>query len=189
MQRGFKSYAEGLAVEVRQEMGIPAHGRLCAFELTKFLGIPTIGFSKLVPAAKELGVTAKQLKALEKEVHGLCIPFGPGRAILYNDNNLPARQQSDVAHEASHVLLRHPLADIVSGAVTQRSKELEDEAAHLGGTLLLPLPAALHVLAQGISLAAAAEEYGISTEMVTYRCNVSGARQIHGRRRGPVARS
>jgi hypothetical protein len=183
MQRGFKSYAEGLAVEVRQEMGIPAHARLCAFELTKFLGIPTIGFSKLAPAAKEFGVTAKQLKALEKEVHGLCIPFGPGRVILYNDNNLPARQQSDVAHEASHVLLRHPLADIVSRAVSQRSKELEDEAAHLGGTLLLPLPAALHVLREGISLAAAAEVYGISIEMVTYRCNVSGARLMHGRRR------
>jgi Zn-dependent peptidase ImmA (M78 family) len=187
MQRGFKSYAEGLAVELRQEMGIPAHGRLCAFELTKFLGIPTIGFSNLIPAAKELGVTAKQLKALEKEVHGLCIPFGPGRAILYNDNNLPARQQSDVAHEASHVLLRHPLADILSGAVTERSKELEDEAAHLGGTLLLPLPAALHLLGKGISLTAAAEEYGISTEMVTYRCNISGARQIHSLRRGPPA--
>lgn len=182
MQRGFKSYAEGLAVEIRQEMDIPAHGRLCAFELTKFLCIPTIGFSKLIPAAKELGVTANQLKALEKEVHGLCIPFGPGRAILYNDNNHPARQQSDIAHEASHVLLRHPLADVVSGAVTQRSKELEDEAAHLSGTLLLPLPAALHVLARGISPTAAAEEYGISVEMVTYRCNVSGARQIHGRR-------
>jgi Zn-dependent peptidase ImmA (M78 family) len=182
VQRGFKTYAENLAVEIRAEMGLPAHGRLCAFELTKFLGIPTLGFSKLVPAAKELGVTAKQLKALESEVHGLCIPFGSGRAILYNDNNPPPRQQSDVAHEASHVLLRHPLADVVSGAVTQRSKELEDEAAHLGGTLLLPLPAALHVLTRGISRAAAAEEYGISVEMVTYRCNVSGARVIHGRR-------
>lgn len=183
MQRGFKSFAENLAIEVRQEMGIPAHGKLCAFDLTNFLGIPTIGFSKLTPVAKEYGVTTQQLIALEKEVHGLCIPLGTGSAILYNDNNAPARQQSDVAHEAAHVLLRHPMADIVSGAISQRSRELEDEAAHLGGTLLLPLPAALHLLRQEMSFAAAAEEYGISTEMVTYRCNVSGARLIHGRKR------
>lgn len=184
MQRGFKTFAEGLAVQVRKEMGIPAHGRLCAFQLAEFLGVPTLGFSKLAAGAKSLGVTAKQLKALESEVHGLCIPLGTGRAILYNDNNLPARQQSDVAHEASHVLLRHPLADIVSGAVGDRSKELEEEAAHLGGTLLLPLPAALHVLQRRMSMDAAANEYGISTEMVTYRCNVSGARLIHRRKTG-----
>lgn len=183
MHRGFKSYAEGLAVQVRKEMGITAHGRLCAFELANFLGVPTLGFSKLVPAARNFGVSAKQFKALEKEVHGLCIPLGTGRAILYNDNNLSARQQSDIAHEASHILLRHPLADIVTGAVGERTKELEDEAAHLGGTLLLPLPAALHVLRQRMSMDVAAMEYGISTEMVTYRCNVSGARQIHARKR------
>lgn len=184
MQRGFKSYAEDLAVQVRKEMGIPAHGRLCAFQLADFLGIPTLGFSKLTDGATSFGVTAKQLKTLEKEVHGLCIPLGTGRAILFNDNNPPARQQSDVAHEASHILLRHPLADIVSGAVGDRSKELEEEAAHLGGTLLMPLPAALHVLQRHMTMDAAALEYGISTEMVTYRCNVSGARLIYRRKTG-----
>lgn len=183
MQRGFKAFAEKLAVQVRNEMGIPAHGRLCAFRLTEFLGVPTLGFSKLAEGAKSVGVTEKQLTALESEVHGLCIPLGTGRAILYNDKNHPTRQQSDVTHEASHILLRHPLADIVSGAVSQRSKELEEEAAYLGGTLLLPMPAALHVLRQRMSIAAAAAEYGISSEMVTYRCNISGARQIYVRRR------
>lgn len=181
MQRGFKAYAEKFAVEVRAEMGIPAHGRLCAFRLTEYLGIPTLGFSKLTEGAKSAGVTEKQLAALENEVHGLCIPLGTGRAILYNDKNHPTRQQSDIAHEASHILLRHPLADIVSGAVSQRSRELEEEAAHLGGVLLLPMPAALHILQQRISVDVASVEYGISPEMVTYRCNVSGARQIYAR--------
>jgi Zn-dependent peptidase ImmA (M78 family) len=184
MKRGFKAYAEKLAIEVREEMGIPAHGRLCAFQLTEYLGVPTLGFSKLAEGAKiSFGVTDIQLTALENEVHGMCIPLGTGHAILFNDKNHSARQQSDVAHEASHILLRHPLADVVSGAVCQRSKELEDEAIHLGGVLLLPMPAALHVLRQQMSINAAAAEYGISHEMVTYRCNVSGARQILARGR------
>ncbi len=178
MQRGFKAYAEKLALQVRNEMGIPPHGRLCAFRLTAFLGIPTLGFSKLAEGAKNAGVTEKQLIALETEVHGLCIPWGIGRAILYNDKNRPARQQSDVTHEASHILLQHPLADIKSGAVSQRSKEIEEEAAHLGGTLLLPQAAALHILRKRLPIDEAANEYGISSDMVTYRCNVSGAKQI-----------
>ena len=181
MQRGFKAYAEKLAVQVRIEMGIPAHGKLCAFRLTEHLGIPTVGFSRLAVGAKSAGVTDKQLTALENEVHGMCIPLGTGHAILYNDRNQATRQQSDIAHEASHILLRHPLADIVSGAVSQRSKELEEEAAHLGGVLLLPMPATLHILQQRMPIGVAAAEYGISTEMVTYRCNVSGARQIYAR--------
>jgi Zn-dependent peptidase ImmA (M78 family) len=181
MQRGFKAFAEKLAVQVRMEMGIPAHGKLCAFRLTEHLGIPTVGFSRLAAGAKSAGVTDEQLAALENEVHGMCIPLGTGHAILYNDKNQPTRQQSDIAHEASHILLRHPLADIVSGAVSHRSKELEEEAAHLGGVLLLPMPAALHILQQRISIDAAAAQYGISPEMVTYRCNISGARQIHTR--------
>jgi hypothetical protein len=138
MQRGFKSYAENMAVQVRKEMGIPAHGRLCAFKLADFLGVPTLGFSTLAEGAQSVGVTVKQFKALEHEVHGLCIPLGTGRAILYNDQNLPARQQSDVAHEASDILLRHPLADVMSGAVSEQSKDLEDEAAHLGGGRVSP---------------------------------------------------
>jgi Zn-dependent peptidase ImmA (M78 family) len=181
MKRGFKSFAESISVEVRKEMGIPAHGRLCSFQLAEHLGVPTIGFSKLAAGAKALGVTARQLEALHKEVHGMSVPLGVGNAILYNDSNGPARQQSDIAHEAAHILLRHPLADIISGAITIRTKELEEEAIHLGGVLLLPLPAALHILRQRKSVNAAAEEYGISAEMITYRCNISGARQIHAR--------
>lgn len=183
MLRGFKTYAEKLAVDVRKEMGIPAHERLCAFELSKYLGVPTLSFSQLMPDAKKNALQEGQLQALRKEVHGLCIPYGEnGRAIIYNDSNPPARQQSDVAHEASHILLRHPLADVMSGAVSQRTRELEEEAAHLGGALLLPRPAALHVLEQQMSMDIAATKYGISKEMVAYRCNVSGARQIHRRR-------
>jgi hypothetical protein len=179
MQRGFKSYAEYLAVQIRKEMGIPAHGRLCAFKLAEFLGVPTLAFSKLADGAKALGVTDRQLRALEAEVHGLCIPLGRGRAILYNDNNLPARQQSDVAHEASHVLLKHPLTDLTS--VGERRKELEAEAAHLSGVLLLPLPAALRIVREKMPTDQAAVEYGISAKMITYRCNASGARVIHRR--------
>lgn len=185
MERGFKKFAEDLASEIRNEMSIPAHDRLCAFALATHLGVPTLKFSQLLPMAKDkFGVTGAQLQALEDEVHGLCIPYGTARrAILYNDKRGPARQQSDVAHEASHILLGHPMADIVSGAIGQRSKELEDEATTLGATLLLPQAAAIHVLRTKMSAEAAIAHYGISEQLLQWRCNVSGAKQIVSRRR------
>lgn len=180
MERGFKKYAEDLAADIRKEMSIAAHERLCSFELAKHLGVPTLKFGELLPAAKAAGLTAKQLQALQDEVHGLCIPFGPtGRAILYNDSRPPARQQSDVAHEASHILLRHPLSDLMS--ISKRTKELEDEAATLSGALLMPRAAAVHVLRSRMTVQAAALHYGISEQMLQWRCNVSGARQIVAR--------
>lgn len=185
MERGFKKYAEDLATDIRKELSRPAHDRLCAFELAEHLGVPTLKFSQLVPVAKDrFGITGDQLKALDEEVHGLCIPWGEtGRAIIYNDNRVPARQQSDVAHEASHILLGHPMADIVSGAVSQRTKELEDEASTLGGTLLVPRAAAIHVLRERVPMDEAAAFYGVSEQLLQWRCNVSGAKQIVSRSR------
>jgi Zn-dependent peptidase ImmA (M78 family) len=181
VERGFKKYAEELALEVRREMSIAAHERLCSFDLAEHLGVPTLKFSELIVRA-ESGheLTASQRQALEEEVHGLCIPYRKaGRAILYNDRRHPVRQQSDVAHEASHILLGHPLKDI--NGVTARTKDLEDEAAALSGALLLPRPAAVHVLRRRMSTKDASDHYGISEQMLTWRCNVSGARQIVAR--------
>ena len=181
MERGFKKYAEELAVEVRREMSIPAHEKLFSVELAEHLGVPTLRFSELIGLAETRhNLTPKQRQALEDEVHGLCIPFGKsGRAIIYNDGRHPVRQQSDVAHEASHILLGHPLSEIAG--VTARKKELEDEAAALSGALLLPRAAAVHVLRRRMSTKDAAEHYGISEQMLAWRCNVSGARQIVAR--------
>lgn len=181
MERGFKKYAEELALEVRREMSIPPHESLCSFELAEHLGVPTLKFSELIVRAEsELALTASQRQALEDEVHGLCIPFGKtGRAILYNDRRHPVRQQSDIAHEASHILLGHPLKDI--NGVTARTKILEDEAATLSGALLLPRPAAVHILRSRMSTKTATDHYGISEQMLTWRCNISGARKIVAR--------
>lgn len=181
MRRGFKAFAEAIAGDIRKEMDIPAHGRLCAFELAKHLCIPTLRLSELARGA--VGLTAAQRTALELEVHGFCMPLPDGRrAIVYNDSNAPARQQSDISHEVAHLLLHHQFRSLKNQ--NWREQEQEDEASFLGGTLLVPLAAALHVLRRKLGMAEAARDYGISEQMMLYRCNVSGARVILGRRVG-----
>jgi Zn-dependent peptidase ImmA (M78 family) len=186
MQRGFKSYAEQIAGEVRAEMGISPDGRLCAFALAEHLGVPTIPFSTLLADSQ---LSGNQREALHREVHGLCVPIADGRrGIIYNDSNPPTRRQSDVAHEAAHVLLQHSISDAFARQ-GPRTIEQEAEAVFLGGALLIPLPAAMSILRRGLTTADAAEAFGVSENMVTYRCNVSGARVIFARgRQTPRAR-
>lgn len=105
-------------------------------------------------------------------------PLGSaGRVIVDNDTGA-ARQQSAVAYEALHILLGHPMADIDSGAVSHRTKELEDDAATLGGSVLVPQAAAINILRQRMPMEEAAAYYGICEQLVHWRVKVSEARQI-----------
>jgi Zn-dependent peptidase ImmA (M78 family) len=141
-------------------------------------------FGELIPIAISNGsMTPGRLKALNEEVHGLCIPWKAGRAIVHNDSRSPQRQQSDVAHEVAHVLLAHPISELhVNTGATMRNNEHEKEAVWLGGVLLVPKPAAIRGLRSGLSNAAAAKFYGISEQLWTWRCNASGASLIARRR-------
>ena len=179
MERGFKSTAEALAIELRKEMKLAAHAPLCAFALAKYLEVPLLRFSTLIPLALQTNSFNQTMAdALEREVHGLTIPWRVGKAVLYNDNRAPARQQSDISHELAHILLGHPLTAMLPGAPTVlRNNELEDEAIHLGGALLMPRTAAIHVLRLGWSATVAAAHYGISEKLFQWRCNITGAKR------------
>lgn len=99
------------------------------------------------------------------------------RVIIFNDGNSEARQNSDITHELSHGLLLHePRTAIVNGCRDYARGE-EDEAAWLSGCLLVPRDAALVVAKSGQALHVAAAEYGVSTDMMRYRVNSTGARR------------
>jgi hypothetical protein len=54
----------------------------------------------------------------------------------------------------------------------------------LAGALLLTEDATLHIARNGITVPAAADHFGISPQMVTYRLNITGARQRVARAKG-----
>lgn len=101
----------------------------------------------------------------------------PHRVILYNDSNTAARQNSDIAHELAHGLLLHePRQAIVNGCRAYDKAE-EDEASWLAGCLLVPRQAAVRIAKSGQPESDAADEYGVSTEMLSWRLNAIGARR------------
>jgi Zn-dependent peptidase ImmA (M78 family) len=112
--------------------------------------------------------------------------------IVFNPQQPPARLNSVLMHELSHIMLGHELAfakqtadgHFMNGRYDQ---EQEDEANWLGGTLLLPRPALLWMRGEGMKEDEASKHFGVSSEMLRWRIRMTGIDyqlgQTQGRRR------
>ncbi|WP_428834418.1 ImmA/IrrE family metallo-endopeptidase [Parafrigoribacterium mesophilum] len=92
------------------------------------------------------------------------------------------RQNSDIAHELAHVMLRHNLSEIreVEGMPFRTCKpEEEEEATAFGGTLLLPRPLLLTAARRQATVEEISQQYEVTIEMARFRYNSTGvARQV-----------
>lgn len=185
MRRGFKTQCESLATAVRAEIGLDTRSPLDARRLATHLDIPVHPLSSLT--SEEVLDAVRHVMVKNQSILSAMTIFPhwplPHRVIIFNDGNSLARQNSDIAHELSHGLLLHePTAAIINGCRLYDKKE-EDEAAWLSGCLLIPRDAALLIAASHIDATIAASEYGVSTRMITWRVNSTGAkRQVDARR-------
>jgi Zn-dependent peptidase ImmA (M78 family) len=108
------------------------------------------------------------------------------------DANLAVRQNSDLAYEIAHGLRLHEPRHAIANGCRDYSKPEEDEAAWLAGCLLVPRDAAFAVAMSGSPIEVAAAQYGVSTQMMTWRVNATGSRLQASRvaaRRGSFRRS
>jgi Zn-dependent peptidase ImmA (M78 family) len=98
------------------------------------------------------------------------------RIIVTNPLRSGGRRNSDVAHELSHVLLEHDLAEVryVGGMLFRTCEpDEEEDATALGGTLLLPRVLLLRAAGKGWGVDELAERCGVTTEMARYRLNTT----------------
>jgi len=177
VRRSFKTECETLAASVRSELDLDICDPLDPRRLAAHLGIPMHPVSSLrgegIPAAVQHVMTEDRSAFSAMTI----FPQWPRhrRTIIFNDGKSPARQNSDLAHELSHALLLHePRIAIVNGR-RHYNKTEEDEAAWLSGCLLIPRVAALRAATAGTTTATVAATYGVSTDMVVWRMNCTGA--------------
>lgn len=175
-RRGFKSEANAIAAEVRAELGLRALDPLAPLVLAAHLEVPVLPLSDYEDDAP----TAHSHFAGDgmEAFSAVTVFRGPRRTIVHNDSHSPGRQASNLAHELGHALLLHPGTPAMDDRGCRLwDQSIEDEAQWLAGALLLTEDAALHIARNGITVRAAADHFGISTQMVTYRLNVTGARK------------
>ena len=176
LRRGFKTEANAIAVEVRAELGLGAIDALDPWRLAEHLEIPVVTLSSL---EQETPAAVAHLRRVEPEVFSAVTVFcGTKRAIVHNDHHSRGRQASNVAHELAHGLLHHPASPARDDRGCRYwNQDIEDEASWLAGALLIPEDAALWIVRGSMSTQDAAAHFGVTTRMVTYRVNVTGARK------------
>lgn len=183
LRRGFKSEANTIAAEVRAELGLRARDPLDPLTLAAHLEVPVLPLSDY---GTDAPTAHRHFADVEMEAFSAVTVFrGPRRTIVHNDSHSLGRQASNLAHELGHALLLHPpSAPLDDRGCRLWDQEIEDEAQFLAGALLLTEDAALYIARNGITLQAAADHFGISTQMVTYRLNITGARKRVARAKG-----
>lgn len=180
MRRGFKSWAEQQAVELRVALQRTATAPLPAALLAQHLGVC------LVTPADIPGMRLEDLACLLRPGvscwSALTVDTPIGRFIAYNTTHSQARHESDVMHELAHIICTHPRTRIVSipgvpFPMREYHPDHEEEAIWLGACLQLPRDGLLWARRQGMDTEQIASYYGASREQVRYRLNTTGVEQ------------
>ncbi len=185
--RGFKTRCENIAQSIRMDLGRRAADPLPMSELANYLG------ARIITPSDVPGMSESSLHVLLEEESNdwsaLTISGLNSTVLIHNPRNSPGRRSSDIAHELSHLLLRHSPSTLMfapDGTWTLRSydSQQEEEAAWLSGCLLLPRPALLLIARSNFSLSEAAKRYDVSQNLLQYRRNITGvSRQMANRGR------
>ena len=178
VRRGFRAEAERISAAVRKDLGIAVVDPLPLDKAARTRKAAVVSAAELVEVER-----LAQLERLQAFAFSACTFEVDGRAVIvFNPLRSEPRQQSDVAHELSHLLLKHELTEIreVAGVPFRTCRpDQEEEATTLGGALLLPRPLLLRAVSQGMGVDDIAGKYGVTPEMARFRLNTTGvARQI-----------
>jgi Zn-dependent peptidase ImmA (M78 family) len=176
-RRGFKTWAEEIALRVREKLNLPAEAPADPCQIAELLSVPVLGPNEL----PDLPSDCKHRLATEHSDTWSAITVASGKhhLIVLNTRHAPARRNSDLAHELAHLILGHEPSMMfvtpASGtALRTHNKEQEDEATWLAGCLLLPRDALLAIRRRRLSNEDACREYSVSPAMLRFRLNASG---------------
>ncbi len=187
MKRGFKSQCEKRSVEIRKQLGLESVSPLSAEKLARHINV-TIWSTLDID-----GLSSEDLRQLTEIDPGSWSAFTlrieNRHLVVFNSAQSSARINSVCMHELSHIILGHELhgADVSPDGhliPSNYNKEQEDEADWLGGTLLLPRPALLHIRNSKLSNEQIEEDYQVSNDMIKWRFRMTGVDiQLSNRRK------
>ncbi len=147
--------------------------KLDAAQLAEHLGASIRPADELTSMAN-----LEELEALQPGAFSACtFDLGHHRVIVYNPISKPGRRQSDISHEAAHLLLSHSVKEVETlGGLSFLTcdPDEEQEANWLAGCLLLPRELLLKAHYAGLDAEAIAARYEVSEQMATFRLRTTG---------------
>lgn len=178
LKHGFKAQSERTALKYRVELGLEPSDALDPRALAGHLGVAVVDAGSLVPV--------EDLEELERiqaySFSAATFDISNRKIIVVSPLRGLGRQNSDIAHELSHVILDHDLSEVreLAGMPFRTCKpEEEEEATALGGALLLPRDLLMSAARRKATIEQIAEQYLVTTDMARYRYNTTGvAKQV-----------
>jgi Zn-dependent peptidase ImmA (M78 family) len=177
LKRGFKSQCERRSIELRRQMGRTPIQPLRALDVAQHYDV--LVWSPLdiknIPSAD----LHHLLNAGQEEWSGFTVRIKSRHLVVVNTAQSDRRQNSVAMHELAHIMLGHELPNaIITGAghlmPSTYDQDQEDEAAWLGGTLLLPRPALLWMRRRRMSDEEAADYFAVSPDLLRWRIRMTG---------------
>ncbi len=190
LRRGFKTMAERLSIEVREELQLASTDLLDPRVLAKHLGIPVVGLGDLRRNGARAAAISHFHEAASDALSAFTVIEGRRRLIVVNDVHSPVRRSSSLMHELAHVILEHePHAGVMENGCRRWNAEMEEEANWLAGALLVPRDGALMAARNRVPLVSAAHHFGVSEQMMRWRLQQTGAELQARRERGRIGAS
>ena len=174
---GFKTKAERLSEQYRDELGFSKFDPLDAYLLAKHLSVPISAVDDFESDLQESNLAT--LRDTSKFSAMWFANEDDEKFIIHNNYHSSKRQQSNLMHELAHVILEHNISPEAARLCFQTglhyfNTEHEQEAKYLGGCLQITRPGLLWALKRNWSENKISDYYHASVEMVRYRLNISG---------------
>ncbi len=176
-ERGFKSWCENVALQQRRQLHLRPYDPLDPKRLAEHLGVD-VWTPEQIP---ELDSRVVKVLLYEDPDSWSAVTLSVGKRdiIILNSAHTGGRPASDLTHELAHILIGHEPArmDVSEDGLLilhTYDRKQEDEAKWLAGCLLLPRPALLAIVRQGLTRSEVHKGYGVSVEMLEYRLKVTG---------------
>lgn len=179
-ERGFKTWCEKYSTDQRAALGSAPSAPLDVVAFAKQMDV-RVWYPENVPGLSEetLAVLLRNDGKTPSCWSAVTLVVGAKVVVILNSSHGPARQASDLAHELAHRIRGHEAQEVdvsQEGLMLLKSydKRQEEEADWLAGCLLLPREALISIKRRGLDDSDAAQEYGVSLRMLTYRMSMTG---------------
>lgn len=192
LRRGFKTWCENASCGYRRDLKLPKYARLDPRDLARHIGVDVWMPEHIAGLGTQ--VLTQLLHVDPDSWSAVTLTVGQVSVVIINSSHPDTRQNNSLAHEVSHLILKHqPAQAFVTPdgmmVMNEYNRVHEEEANCLAATLLVPREGLLHLLSMRWSDGRIAVHFGISMDLLRMRKNLTGVERQLGRFKSHKPRS